>query len=98
MFRLFYTPQLKFDEERVLLALHAAHFVPGLLLLHERAKRYQDILRYFMENGSPADVIDTCTRFGCASYQSPVLLFSRPRLRLTIKGSGYVAECFCFWT
>lgn len=56
--------QLKFDEERVLLALHAAHFVPGLLLLHERAKRYQDILHHYMEVGSPADVIATCTRFG----------------------------------
>ena len=89
VFGLFYTPQLKFDEERVLLALHAAHFVPGLLLLHERAKRYQDILRYFLESGSPVDVIDTCTRFGCASHQSPVLCFSRPRLRL----GDYVADC-----
>lgn len=63
----------------MLLALHAAHFVPGLLLLHERAKRYQDILRYYTEYGSPADVIDACTRFGCAAH-SPQYCVSFDRI------------------
>ncbi|XP_077990077.1 vacuolar protein sorting-associated protein 11 homolog [Glandiceps talaboti] len=57
--------QYDIDQALVLCQMH--NFKAGILYLYEKAKIYQQIIRYHMENDDPdeyVNIIDACKRFG----------------------------------
>ncbi|XP_031570001.1 vacuolar protein sorting-associated protein 11 homolog [Actinia tenebrosa] len=50
------------DHAMVLAQMH--HFKAGILYLYEKAKLYQQILHYHMEQNDYHNVIDTCKKYG----------------------------------
>eukprot|EP00918_Siedleckia_nematoides_P018931 GHVU01040411.1.p1 GENE.GHVU01040411.1~~GHVU01040411.1.p1 ORF type:complete len:904 (-),score=100.20 GHVU01040411.1:521-3232(-) len=53
-----------YDLDQALLLCQIHNFKPGILYLYEKAKLYQQILCYHMEQGEYAEVINICKRFG----------------------------------
>nr|XP_006822187.1 PREDICTED: vacuolar protein sorting-associated protein 11 homolog [Saccoglossus kowalevskii] len=54
--------QYDIDQALVLCQMH--NFKAGMLYLYEKAKLYQQILRYHMEHDEHIHIIDCCKRFG----------------------------------
>ncbi|XP_013381879.1 vacuolar protein sorting-associated protein 11 homolog [Lingula anatina] len=57
-------PDAGYDLDQALVLCQMNNFKAGILYLYEKARLYQQILRYHMEHNEYVHVIDTCKRFG----------------------------------
>ncbi|CAH1772502.1 unnamed protein product, partial [Owenia fusiformis] len=55
-----------YDIDQALVLCQMNDFKPGILYLYEKAKLYQQILRYHMEHNEYTHIIESCKRFGTA--------------------------------
>ncbi|GAB6019030.1 Vacuolar protein sorting-associated protein 11 [Chamberlinius hualienensis] len=61
---LFQRPEASYDMEHCLALCQVNNFRPGLLLLYEKAKLYQQILHYHMDYADHSGVILACNKYG----------------------------------
>ncbi|PFX15152.1 Vacuolar protein sorting-associated protein 11-like [Stylophora pistillata] len=54
----------RYDIDHALVLAQMHHFKAGILYLYEKAKLYQQILHYHMEQNEYSHVIDTCKKYG----------------------------------
>ncbi|XP_064651834.1 vacuolar protein sorting-associated protein 11 homolog [Lineus longissimus] len=57
-------PDAGYDVNQALVLCQMNDFKSGILYLYEKAKLYQQILRYHIEHNEYTHVIDTCKKFG----------------------------------
>ncbi|XP_052796081.1 vacuolar protein sorting-associated protein 11 homolog [Mya arenaria] len=57
-------PQANYDLDQALVLCQMNNFKEGILYLYEKARLYQQILRYHMDNDAYDLVIQTCNNFG----------------------------------
>ena len=57
-------PQARYDTDHVLILCQLHRFLPGILYLYEKAERYQDIVRFHMDNNENRQVLKTCQKYG----------------------------------
>ncbi|KAK2192567.1 hypothetical protein NP493_28g12007 [Ridgeia piscesae] len=53
-----------YDLDQVLVLCQMYNFKAGILFLYEKAKLYQQILRYHIEHNEHSHIIETCKKFG----------------------------------
>uniref|UniRef100_T1ISE0 Vacuolar protein sorting-associated protein 11 homolog n=1 Tax=Strigamia maritima TaxID=126957 RepID=T1ISE0_STRMM len=58
------SPDSGYDLDQVLVLCQMNNFKPGILYLYEKAKLFQQILRYYMDRDDFNNVINTCKHFG----------------------------------
>lgn len=56
--------EARYDIDHALVLAQIHHFKAGILYLYEKAKLYQQILHYHMEQNEYSHVIDTCKKYG----------------------------------
>ncbi|KAI5476765.1 vacuolar membrane protein, partial [Pseudohyphozyma bogoriensis] len=56
--------RIPYDETRALLVCTTAGFTEGFIMLYEQLGMYDDILRYFIEEGESARVVKALKRYG----------------------------------
>ncbi|XP_068706072.1 vacuolar protein sorting-associated protein 11 homolog isoform X2 [Montipora foliosa] len=56
--------EARYDIDHALVLAQMHHFKAGILYLYEKAKLYQQILHYHMEQNEYGHVIDTCKKYG----------------------------------
>ncbi|KAL9962701.1 hypothetical protein ACROYT_G031830 [Oculina patagonica] len=56
--------EARYDIDHALVLAQMHHFKAGILYLYEKAKLYQQILHYHMEQNEYSHVIDTCKKYG----------------------------------
>lgn len=57
-------PESGYDIDQALVLCQVSNFRPGILYLYEKAKLYQQILRYHMDHQDYASIVVTCKKFG----------------------------------
>ncbi|XP_032237087.2 vacuolar protein sorting-associated protein 11 homolog isoform X2 [Nematostella vectensis] len=56
--------EARYDLDHAMVLAQMHHFKAGILFLYEKAKLYQQILHYHMEQNDYTNVIDTCKKHG----------------------------------
>ncbi|CAF1539337.1 unnamed protein product, partial [Didymodactylos carnosus] len=61
--------KLDVDPHRAMIACQKYNFKPGVICLYEKAKLYQQILQYQMDNKDSDEILATCTTYGVEDSQ-----------------------------